>query len=67
VDEVSGLLLRRHHAHRLLEYQRLAKLLGLSLVQDSSTTFIHSRLSRRSFDRLIGEISSYNFSGESER
>lgn len=66
IVQVADTIQKRHHAHRLLEYLRLAKLLGLSGEQSSSTTFIHSSRLRESFDRLIGQISSYNFSQESE-
>lgn len=69
VEEVSEIIKKRHHAHRLLEYFRLAKMLGISVEQQSFSTFVHSMHRGNtpcSFDRVIGEISSYNFSRWSE-
>jgi hypothetical protein len=42
VAEVASIIQKRHHAHRLLEYFRLAKLLGISIEQQSFSTFVNS-------------------------
>jgi hypothetical protein len=65
IEEVSQIIKKCHHNRRLLDYVRLAKMLGLSIDNQQLLTFMRSfqmSVTKRSYSKVLGEISSYNFS-----
>ena len=74
LPEVRDILIKCHHRKRLLDYFKIAKVLGLKVESVKFSTFLFSvsksfnpNLAKKSYDRIIGAISHYEFSEEIEK
>lgn len=71
---VVDILSKRHYRKRLLDYFKIAKVLGLKVSGMKTSTFLYS-LSKtfkphnemKSFESILGKISTYDFTEEIEK
>lgn len=70
MPDIRDIINKCHHRKRLLEYFRIAKILGIKVEPVKFSTFLLSLSKsynpliqkKKSYDRLIGQISGYEFS-----